>query len=179
MSLKLSILFLLLLLYPTQIYQMNIQDLEKQVNIKTIKTGETWYGIKCTEGIWGYYVKGTNNIVICDDGKNYKIPVENSLEFKTNHELGHALWYNGLNTKQKTTYERLYKTSKSTNPFYRDYGKNNLDESFADDFALGSMKIDRWDMAENARKNYTQSVLKRTPINIFDFNKIPTSILQP
>ena len=59
-----------------------------------------------------------------------------SQEFYINHERGHVIW-SKLSDKQKKQYERIYKLhhKRGLNAFWREYGYNDVEESFCDDYA--------------------------------------------
>ncbi len=150
---------------PKNLFAMTMPELKSKANIKTVKVWETAFGVPYQGWIGWRYYEGTNNIVLYDDGNNYKYPVENTKDFLTNHEIGHFFWDKYMDQKSKDMYTKRYEISKKskTPSIYMEYWKTNVKEWFADDFAIWILWIDNWNRNQASRAKYTQLLLKRTP----------------
>lgn len=86
--------------------------------------------IKCGEDIGGVYLEWLDHIYICDTDQHTK--------FYRDHELGHHFWYKFMDQPQKDKYKILFdKALKEwTGSFYREYGMTDIEEDFAENFAL-------------------------------------------
>lgn len=112
-----------------KIHKMTIQD----IIISTVITIlPLWMLLPWTTDVCGEYIAWIydwEGIYICDL-KDW------NQEFYINHELWHAIWSN-ITDKQKKQYERIYKLhhKRWINAFWREYGFNDVEESFCDDYA--------------------------------------------
>ena len=112
-----------------KIHKMTIQD----IIISTVITIlPIWMLLPWTTDVcWGDFawIYDWEGIYICDL-KDW------NQEFYVNHELWHAIWSN-ITDKQKKQYERIYKLhhKRWINAFWREYGFNDVEESFCDDYA--------------------------------------------
>lgn len=87
-------------------------------------------GIKCGGNIGWLYFPTLNKIYVCE--------VDDNTKFYRDHELGHHFWYKFMDQAQKDKYKILFdKALKEwTGSFHREYGMTNIEEDFAENFAL-------------------------------------------
>lgn len=84
--------------------------------------------IICWKQYWWAYV----------DGKIYVCNTDQFTQFYIDHEKWHYIWDKILTQEQKKEYRSLYLLARWEwlKAFYRPYGYNDMEEDFADNFAL-------------------------------------------
>jgi len=65
------------------------------------------------------------------------------------HELGHEYWFKIMTDQEREEYNELYNKRVHTLDVMREYGKKNVEEDFADIFALVILKKKVWYKSEN------------------------------
>lgn len=86
--------------------------------------------LKCWDDTGGVYLEWLDRIYVCKWDQFTK--------FYRDHELGHHFWYKFMDQVQKDKYKILFdKALKEwTGSFHREYGMTNIEEDFAENFAL-------------------------------------------
>ncbi len=117
------------------------------IPIANLDCQTSWYS--------GMYEKTSQTIYVCEwefIGKRSYIS-----QFTLYHELWHHYWWQ-ITQAQRDKYTQAYNRAKV---FYRDYGKESVQEDFADNFSLLS------------RGEYTTPSVQRRINMIRSFNKTP------
>lgn len=107
---------------------MTLETLASLVTIILIPIGWSlpWLG-ECGKPYGGGYDVKTSTAYVCDN-ENKQV-----VEMEKYHEIGHH-FYSLLSVKEKSEYSKLYERDKSKIfNFYREYGRTNVEESFAED----------------------------------------------
>lgn len=86
-----------------------------------------------TSGYSGMYHHNTKTVYVCE--WEYRGKDAYTAQFSLYHELGHYYWYT-LTDSQRSEYTKEYSKAKQ---FYRDYGKESVQEDFSDGFAVLSL----------------------------------------
>lgn len=114
---------------------------------------ETFY--KCGEWIWWIYSIESKNIYVCE--------WDWFTEFYKSHEVWHKFYFEDLPEKYKLEYTKLYNEAlkKWIVAFHREYGMNNVQEDFADNFALIALNQKSKKLVE-LRKNKIKFFIRKT-----------------
>jgi len=105
---------------------MTLETLASLVTIMMIPIGWSlpWLG-ECGKPYGGGYDVKTSIAYVCDNENKQVVQMEKY------HEIGHH-FYSLLSEKEKSEYSKLYEKDKSKiYNFYREYGRTNVEESFA------------------------------------------------
>lgn len=100
-----------------------------------------------TSGYSGMYHHNTKTVYVCE--WQYRGKDAYTAQFSLYHELGHYYWYT-LTDSKRAEYTKEYNKAKQ---YYRDYGKESVNEDFADNFSIISLS-----------QNSSKDVMKRIRI---------------
>ncbi len=105
----------------------------------------------CNEWYSWWYDASTSTIYVCYSAN------EKDVEFVKWHEVGHHYWFKFMTQTQRNEYIKLYKRDLKKGKFYREYGKINPVEDFADNFAI----VVTHDSHKNTRLPFIRKIIKK------------------